>query len=137
MVHKKKSQYASPKILIRKTGRRLVAALDTNNHVALQSLYCARLSGRHKYPLEFFLALLNSDFVNKHFIETETSKKAQFPQINQGLITAIPVPDFDQSQVDSLVGLVNRILSNPSETSACIKEIERLVTLAYKQKEEV
>jgi SAM-dependent methyltransferase len=83
--------YQAPKILVVKTGRHCVAALETAGLATMQSLYNLQLLDP-AIACEALLGLLNSRFVDCYLYKTFTAYKRLFPQLNQTTLAAIPVP---------------------------------------------
>ena len=108
-IKKDARRYASPKIIMLKTGYRCIAALDKEGYVTMQSVYNLHIT-RPEIAYETLLALLNSRFSHWFVYKMFTSYKGLFPQLNQSTIQAIPVPLNIGSRQDELVKLVQEML---------------------------
>ncbi len=92
--------YASPKIVVVKTGVRCVASLEEDNLVTMQSVYNLHLTGKQT-QIEALLGLLNSNIIVFWVAQTCTAYKLLFPQMNQSTIETIPLPlGFNEAQDD-------------------------------------
>jgi type I restriction-modification system DNA methylase subunit len=90
LVTKPREIYASPKIVFVKTGRSIVATLDKNNYVTLQSLYNLRPKAT-SVNIAYIAALLKARATNWFVRQTFTEYKQVFPQFNQTTVENIPV----------------------------------------------
>ena len=93
--YKSKKTYESPKILIRKTGVGITAALDYTNSYTNQVVYILRSNGKSNLDLEFFIALINSRayyfYLIKAFGELEWKSH---PYLTQTQVLSLPLPDL-------------------------------------------
>ncbi len=113
-IKKDARRYASPKIIMLKTGYKCIAALDMEGYVTMQSVYNLHIT-RPEIAYETLLALLNSRFAHWFVYKIFTSYKGLFPQLNQSTIQAIPVPLDIGSRQDELVKLVQEMLRLKAE----------------------
>ncbi len=88
------ARYLSPKLLVVKSTDRLQAALDTEGHVALQTLYLLQLCqlDAREDDLYFYVALLNSRLLQMYTYMLHTAYKWVQPQIEQHVLARLPVP---------------------------------------------
>jgi hypothetical protein len=122
-LRKEEQTGARPKILVVKTGSRVVATLDTQGYSTLQSLYNV-VPERQPYDGRFLLAVICSTpvqaFVAKSFLE----QKRVFPQLNQSQLAQIPVPRVDPcaGEHSRLADLAQRMLDLTGVLQAVSKE---------------
>lgn len=96
--YKDRSLYEGPKILVRKTGVGLLAAIDYENSLANQVVYIFRprpvIQG--SLPLELFLAILNSRAIYYYLVKShgETEWRSH-PYLTQEQILDLPLPKAD------------------------------------------
>jgi hypothetical protein len=108
--------YALDKIVVVKTGSRVVAALDLDGLCTLQSVYNVRLRLDTQIDIRYILGIMNSRLVSMYVLKEATAYKRIFPQLNQRHIAQMPirqVPPNDNragSLHDRLVALVQRML---------------------------
>jgi len=108
--------YAAPKIVIVKTGARLVCGLETRGLPTLQSLYNLRLRSDCALNLKYLLGLLNSRLLNVYIHSQITAYKKIFPQINMTHIRDLPIRRVDlddpaqAAQHDAIVARVEELL---------------------------
>jgi len=126
------------KILLRKTGRELVACLDENQFYTIQSLYNIVIKDSH-YREEYILALLNSrlfTFIyNKFFI----TNPEVFPYIKRRHLDQLPVKKLSRKKQKPFIEIVKKItlLANSNQNNQSnkkeIRQYERKIDqLVYK-----
>jgi type I restriction-modification system DNA methylase subunit len=115
---KNKSFYETPKIVIRETGKRMIATLDLENRYILSSLYAIYpKSINEKLSLQYLLGILNSSIATyvMKVIALELTKGA-FTKIRTNQLARLPIRtiDFDnpteKSKHDKMVKLVEQML---------------------------
>ena len=82
------------RILLRKTGARLVAARDRTGHLPEQSLYFAFLKDRRLarfYDLGYFLGILNSRTMSFYFRHRGITNRSTTPQIKKVHLDTLPI----------------------------------------------
>ena len=99
-IRKPLERYLAPKLLVVKSTGELQAALDTQGHVTLQTLYLlhirAQTHNEHQDEMldtaYFLLALLNSQLLRAYVYYLHTAYKLVQPQIEQGVLARLPIP---------------------------------------------
>jgi len=130
--YKPRSIYESPKILIRKTGVGLTAALDYTSSHTTQVVYILRNKEKTNRNLEFFIALINSRlyyfFLVKSFGELEWRSH---PYLTQSQILSLPLPDLQSEKnkkiMNRVVSLLKPILKKGKPPKHIDLEIELLI----------
>jgi len=139
--YKDKSSYEGPKIVVRKTGVGLLAALDYQDSFTNQVVYIFKPKSANGYffPLELLLAILNSRAIYYYLVKThgETEWRSH-PYLTQTQILDLPLPDLDpaKSQVlDAANEIVKTLkpllLEGKGLPPAVDAEIEFLVASLY------
>jgi hypothetical protein len=100
--------YDAGKIVIVKTGRHCIAAVDRVGYVTMQSVYNLRLTANGLEP-EAVVGVLNSSFADFFIAKTFTLYKLLFPQMNQSTVQSIPIPLSLSRRQSDLVVLVRRL----------------------------
>lgn len=100
------------KILVRKTGNKIIAAIDENKYYYEQSLFSFSLT-KETNSIKLILALLNSSTSNYILKSNSFSKKETFPQIRLHWLKEFPIP--------------KNILK--SKETTIIKNIDLIITL--------
>ncbi len=127
--------YAPSKILIRKTGVGLTAALDYTNSYTNQVVYILR--GKNPWPsLEFFIGLINSRvyyfILVKSFGETEWRSH---PYLTQSQILSLPLTNLegDESRmiIDQITGLLRPVLERGRPSRLIDLEVESLIARLF------
>ena len=97
------TMFNRPKILIRKTGREIVATIDTQNYYNEQSLFSYGID-KEGYDLYTVLGILNSSIANFLLKENAFSKKDTFPQIRLHWLKDFPLPkNIKESNINETV----------------------------------
>ena len=100
------------KILVRKTGNKLIAVLDTNQYYTDQSIYNLYLKKNKKVNLKFITALLNSKLLNFYFNKKMITNADVFPYIKGIHLKKLPIK------------INNNVINE--EIIDCVIEIEKL-----------
>ena len=119
IVHKKVGEYANlahpeyftkPKLLIRRTGDRIIAVTDKGGFFASNNLFVGQVCGHAGLPLEFFEAILNSKLATWYFRSIQPRKGRLFSELKIVHLRRIPVPrDRPPEFVQRIVRLVETI----------------------------
>lgn len=132
--------YSSPKILVRKTGVGMSAALDYTGSLTNQVVYILRAPPCNKIELEFYLGLLASRAVFYYLAKShgETEWRSH-PYLTQKQVLDIPVPCLSdlstkfQGQVKSIVKVIRPFTKKGLPlTRAADSHVERLIAEIYK-----
>ena len=110
---KNKSFYETNKIIIRETGNRITATIDTDNHYLLSSLYSIypKTSFTNQY-LHALLSVLNSSFATFFIkkIAFELTKGA-FTKVRTNQLARLPIPVISEVNINVLFDHTLKILS--------------------------
>jgi len=96
---------AKNKILVRKTGKRIVAALDEAGLAPEQSLYGIIMKSPD-FSAKYVLAILNSSFMEEYYREFLVTNANSTPQLKKMDLDGIPIkscPRWRQLQIESIV----------------------------------
>ncbi|MHC1720862.1 MAG: TaqI-like C-terminal specificity domain-containing protein [Clostridiaceae bacterium] len=121
---------AKNKILVRKTGKKLIAALDTEGLAAEQSLYGIIIRNEN-FRLKYVLAVLNSSLMEKYYLNFLVTNINSTPQIKKKDLDQIPIkncPLERQLQIEEMVNSQIRDYSNSLQD-----EMDRLILKIYGQ----
>lgn len=132
-----RSFYETPKIAIRETGNRIIAALDLDNRYFLSTLYA--IYPKVEFTLEylkFLLGILNSNlatfFIKK--IAFDLTKGA-FTKVRTNQLGRLPIPFYDK-KVKNLVEEIILKKQKKKDTNSEENEIDQLVYQLYDLTEE-
>ena len=128
-------RYLSPKLLVVKSTDRLQAALDTQGHVALQTLYLLHLHNREtsQDDLYFFLALLNSRLLRQYVYVLHTAYKWVQPQIEQHVLARLPVPIVISGEKQQIIERAKLLARACSEIEPVVEWNEAVQNLYEEQ----
>jgi hypothetical protein len=130
-----KSFYETPKIAVRETGNKIIAALDLENRYFLSTLYA--IYPKEKFSINFLkciLGILNSTlttyFVKK--IAFDLTDGA-FTKVRTNQLGQVPIPSFLNCEevISSIVDEIILLKKQNTDTSALEAEIDRLVYALY------
>ncbi|WP_069805470.1 Eco57I restriction-modification methylase domain-containing protein [Thermogemmatispora onikobensis] len=116
--------YQAPKIVVVKTGRRCVAALETAGLATMQSLYSLHLLDE-RLAYEALLAILNSRLIDYYLYKTFTAYKRLFPQLNQTTLASIPLPPRLAAHQEPLVVAARSMMALQERLAASTRAEER------------
>lgn len=128
--------HTSPKIVIRTTADSIVATIDDNKYLALNSVNIAILKVKD-YSLKFLLAILNSKLVDFWYLLSVQEPGKTFAEVKIVYLKNIPIPPFAERnqpiifKVEQLVDLI--IISKKNDSKTDTKNLEnQLNNLIYK-----
>lgn len=109
--YKPRNAYEGTKILIRKTGVGITAALDYSNSYTNQVVYILKNKNEQEDNLEFFIGLINTRayffFLMKTFGEFEWKSH---PYLTQTQIRNLPLPDLSSKQNKLIIQKIVKLL---------------------------
>ncbi len=137
--YKEPYSYESPKLVLRKTGVGLCAAIDYSGAYTNQVVYIFRCKHELKnvIPLEFFLGIINSRamyyFLTKNHGETEWRSH---PYVTQSQILALPIPNWrlllQSGAVEEIAEALKPYTTQNKEIPNVVDvQVERLVSRIY------
>jgi len=135
-VKKPLERYREPKLLVVKSTGDLQAALDTDGHVVLQTLYLLhpRTPDSSLNTHYFLLALLNSRLLRAYVYHLHTAYKLVQPQIEQAVLARLPVP-WGETQACEEIAARARELEHACSRTGSVVEWDEHITFLYEQQE--
>ncbi len=130
------------KILIRKTGNRIVATIDYHKFYYEQSVFSFSLNNT-EYDLKFVLGLLNSNLATYLLKNNPFSKKDTFPQIRLHWLKEFPIKEnFDNGLSVKIIKLVDNVLKfneqlQNTKLETQRQQIQRTITHTEKKIDEL
>lgn len=106
------------KILLRKTGKDLIACMDTSQFYTIQSLYNIIVKDK-EYTEEYLLALLNSKLLTYIYNKFYITNPEVFPYIKRRHLDELPIKISSDNQQKILIKLSEKMLELHNE----LKEI--------------
>lgn len=111
---------ASPKILLRKTGDRIIATYDDTGIFPEQSLYFL-FGNRSEMDFKFLLGVLNSRLMTTYYRAKSLTNRRSIAQVKKVDLDQLPIPMLslsdcqDKACYDKMVSLVERMLDLPKD----------------------
>ncbi|MBV9710762.1 MAG: N-6 DNA methylase [Ktedonobacteraceae bacterium] len=127
-------RYLKPKLLVVKSTGRLQAALDLRGHVVLQTLYllCPYTDDANEHY--FLLALLNSRLLQEYVSVLYTAYKWVQPQIEQRVLTHLPIPTLETAEKVSISQRAQALMSACSKGEPVV-ELSEQYNQIYEEQE--
>lgn len=103
--YKNRILYTPPKLLVRKTGLGIYAALDYSGSMTTQTVYILKKKDENScVPLEYYLALINSRVVYYFYLKVygENEWKSH-PYFTKQIIYSLPVKNYEDSELDKQI----------------------------------
>jgi len=130
--YKNTTLYEPPKILIRKTGLGIYAAIDYSGGMTTQTVYIFKYRDlKNTVPLEYYLALINSRVVYYFYLKVygENEWKSH-PYLTKKIIYSLPLKEYEGSKQDlRIVELAKEIMGNYTYKKDI--ELERVIMEKY------
>ncbi len=129
--------FKKPKILIRQTADRIIAAPDTEvGYYCINSVHVALLKEEFIPQLNFLVGLLNSSLLNFFYREISQEGGRVLAEVKPQRIRSLPISDVSFEKQKPVERLVERILSTKqsdveADVSALEREIDELVYVLY------
>lgn len=129
--------FRTPKILVRQTGDKIIAAPDTEvGYYCIDSVNVVLLKQAAIPQLRLFVALLNSSLLNFFYREISQEGGRVLAQVKPQRIRALPIAEASPEAQKIITKLVDRILAakrkNPdADTKALEREIDQQVYALY------
>lgn len=111
------------KILVRKTGNRIIATIDTSATVIEQSLY-GIIKVNPDYCIEYLLGVLNSKLMLWYFSNYLITNKNSMPQIKKYSLDNIPIKKCGKEKQEKIKSIVIDLLSKRKELNTNKKHLE-------------
>lgn len=116
---------SASKIIIRKTGNKIIAALDTKGYIIEQSLY-GLINLNNKYLYKYILAILNSNLMEWYYLNFLITNLNSTPQIKKYNLDKMPIKRCNidkQKDIEKIVDcLIDSMKHNDLEYICKIKE---------------
>lgn len=130
--YKNRGLYLPPKILIRKTGLGIYAAIDYTGSMTSQTVYILKYKRSNvDIPLEYFLAILNSRVIYYFYLKTygENEWKSH-PYLTKQIIFSFPIAKYEGNGIDKQIITLSTKLAKKYEHDMDI-ELERIIMQKY------
>ncbi|WP_373844978.1 TaqI-like C-terminal specificity domain-containing protein [Clostridium sp.] len=118
------------KIVIRKTGKRLIAALDTEGRIIEQSLYGIICTDK-KFSHYYVLGLLNSKLIQWYYLNFLITNANSTPQIKKFSLDRIPVNNSNMTYIKNIETLANKLVKQKGENIMVERELDKAIFSLY------
>ena len=130
----KDEYFINNKILVRRTGDRIISTIDVNKFYASNNFFVL-YNNTCLYDLRYILTILNSSVGTWYFLAIQPRKGRLFAEIKINHLKEIPIPKLDlknkreKAKHDELVNLADKML-------ILNKEIQKFDPILYKEEYE-
>ncbi len=125
-IYKNKSNYRTPKILIKRISKKIIAALDfKENYYCLDSVQILQLTSNTNYNIYFLLAVLNSEIFNKYYQLIYGNYKKLFTRVNKSYLIDLPIPKVNIEEQNEIASIVKELLKFENIKSNEFKELKK------------
>jgi len=105
----KKAKYFEPKLLLRKTGDKIISTLDRKNLLCLDNLHVGNILDK-EYDLRYILAVLNSKLMNQYYNLISLELGRVMAQTDIETIELLPIKPASKEEQKKIAKLVDKIL---------------------------
>ncbi|NMM64183.1 N-6 DNA methylase [Clostridium sp. P21] len=130
----RKLTYA-PKIVVRKTGNGIIAALDKEGIIIEQSLY-GIIKLDEKFSYKYVLGILNSKLMQWYYLNFLITNLNSIPQLKKYSLNQIPIKSCDAKSQYRIENLVDKINNKYNLYEKVKKELDEAVFDLYDIKDE-
>ncbi|MBP2033441.1 hypothetical protein J2Z42_002144 [Clostridium algifaecis] len=120
------------KVIMRKTGKNIIAALDRKGYIIEQSLY-GIIPDKTDISVEYILAILNSKLIQWYYINFLVVNYNSIPQIKKYSLDSVPIKRCSESKKNEIIQLVDRMIdsSSDSEKRMIQRELDDIIFELY------
>lgn len=118
------------KVVIRKTGKYLIAALDTEGRIIEQSLY-GIICTDEKFSPYYILGLLNSKLIQWYYLNFLITNANSTPQIKKFSLDRIPVNNSSVVYRKNIEKLANELVEQKGQNVMVEKELDEAIFSLY------
>ncbi len=121
---------AKEKLLVRKTGKRIVAALDRTGLAPEQSLYGLIITSAEFMP-EYVLAVLNSKLMEEYYEKFLVTNANSTPQLKKMDLDRIPIKRCSMEKQREIAEIVERLADNYDPLLQ--EQVDRFIFAIYRE----
>ena len=122
---RRKKLFEKPKILIRQTANRIIAAFDNEKCYGLKSCIIVQVSDHSQIHYFYLLSLLNSSLINFLYQDLVNEEKRVFPEVKPVQLFKLPIKQISPEAQAPVVKLVDEILQLKKQGKDTADEIKR------------
>ncbi|OGN00102.1 MAG: hypothetical protein A2817_02225 [Candidatus Yanofskybacteria bacterium RIFCSPHIGHO2_01_FULL_39_8b] len=123
------------KVLVRKTGNKLIAVIDSERYYTDQSIYNLYIKKGRRVNLKIITALLNSSLLDYYFNKKMITNPDVFPYIKgihlKKLPLKFPKDEAGEKEIEALVLRITELKRGGKDASIYEKQIDQLVYKLY------
>ena len=118
------------KIIVRKTGNSIIAALDTDGIIIEQSLYGV-INLNEKFSYKYILGILNSKLIQWYYLNFLITNEKSVPQIKKYHLDSIPIR-YCSERYQSLVGkIVDMLICSDQSKTKLQNDLDNIIFKIY------
>ena len=135
--YKDSDQFEGEKVVVRKTGVGISAAIDFNHNYTNQVVYLLKSLDKKTVPTELLIAVINSRIITYYLIKSKSVNQWQtHPYLTQDDLGGLPFPNLEledegllKTKLVEIKRLVKRLQDNDNQKSydAADAKVERIV----------
>lgn len=118
------------KIIIRKTGKHLIAALDTKGSIIEQSLY-GIICLDERFSPYYILGLLNSKLIQWYYLNFLITNANSTPQIKKFSLDRIPIINSSTVYANNIEKLVSKLIHQREQNDMFEKKLDEAIFQLY------
>jgi len=122
----KREYFINRKILVRRTGDRILATIDENNYFASNNFFVLYKKDKKKQVdlnLKYILAILNSKIGTWYFLTIQPRRGKLFAEIKINHLTEIPVPIINSPTKKEIYANITKLVDKILDLNREIKKI--------------
>ncbi|BAH07440.1 TaqI-like C-terminal specificity domain-containing protein [Clostridium kluyveri] len=118
------------KIIIRKTGKHLISALDTKGSIIEQSLY-GIICLDERFSPYYILGLLNSKLIQWYYLNFLITNANSTPQIKKFSLDRIPIINSSTVYANNIEKLVSKLIHQREQNDMFEKKLDEAIFQLY------
>ena len=136
---RRRKLFENPKILIRQTANKIIAAYDNEKWYCLKSGLIVQLPDNSEIHYFYLLALLNSKLFDFLYHDLVNEDNRIFPEVKPIQLFKLPICSASSKELEKIITIVQNIIESKImgiNTTALETEIDKLVYKLYGLTEE-
>jgi tRNA1(Val) A37 N6-methylase TrmN6 len=119
--------YTNPKLIIRTTADGIIATIDRNKNLVLNSVNIGILKSKNSYSLEAILGIINSKLIDFWYSMAVQELDKTFAEVKIVYLKRIPIPNYTETNNKLIATIVEVILFSNFQKRGFYKQLDDIL----------